>query len=284
MKDKHLAIFFLTPGLLLSAIFIFVPLVMAIRLSLYKMTSLIGKPTFCGLGNYITMLRDPQFWNALKNGIIYAASTVILQLVLGVAFAMLLNQKFKGRNFLRGGVLMPYIIPPVVVAIVWRWMLDDQMGIIAHLLKYIGIFSLPYLETPFNAMISVIFISVWAWTPFVTICFLAGLQNVPQELYESAKVDGASAWGQFVKITIPILMPVLSVVVLLRGIWMFNKFDLIWILTGGGPLGGTEHLPILAYKKAFGLFDVGGGSAVATFSLLLLSGFIFIYFRLMKIE
>jgi multiple sugar transport system permease protein len=283
MKDKHLAVVFLTPGLLLSAIFILVPLVMAIRLSLFKMTSLIGTPTFCGLDNYLSLIQDPQFWNALKNGIIYAGSTVILQLVLGIAFALVLNQNLKGRNILRGSVLMPYIIPPVVIAIIWGWMLEFQMGIITRFLKYLGLYF-AYLETPFNAMITIIIISVWAWTPFVTICFLAALQNVPQELYESAEVDGASSWVQFSKITIPILMPVLSVVALLRGIWMFNKFDLIWILTGGGPLGGTEHLPIMAYKKAFGLFDVGGGSAVATLSLIFLSGLIFIYFKLMKVE
>jgi multiple sugar transport system permease protein len=131
---------------------------------------------------------------------------------------------------------------------------------------------------------SVVLASVWLWTPFVTICVLAGLQTIPPALYEAARVDGAGPMARFVHVTLPQLKPVLTVVVLLRAVWMFNKFDIIWLLTRGGPLGATEHLPILAYRKAFSLFDVGGGAAVATVSFLILMTVVTIYIRLFPLE
>jgi multiple sugar transport system permease protein len=141
-----------------------------------------------------------------------------------------------------------------------------------------------WFESPGAAMTSVILVSVWMWTPFVTTCFLAALQTVPTSLYEAAKVDGTTAVQRFFHITLPMLKPILTVVVLLRAIWMFNKFVVIWLLTMGGPIGSTEHLAILSYRRAFSLFDIGGGAAIATISFAILSVAVFIYFRIFPLE
>ena len=233
MKDRQLAILFLVPGILLSAIFIILPFVLAVKFSFYKIGSFIGVGTFCGLRNYIDLVQDSRFWMDSWNGIVYTVLSVGFQVLSGIGFAMLLNEKFKGRGFLRGSVVIPYILPTVVVALIWYWMLNEQIGIVNTLLKKVGITGVLWFENPTMAMISIILVSVWTWTPFVTVCFLAGLQSISKELYNAAKVDGASGWDRFIHITLPVLKPILIIVILLRGIWMFNKFDIIWLLTQG---------------------------------------------------
>ena len=147
-----------------------------------------------------------------------------------------------------------------------------------------GLPPINWFESPGAAMLSVILVSVWMWTPFVTTCFLAALQTVPTSLYEAAKVDGTTAVQRFFHITLPMLKPILTVVVLLRAIWMFNKFDVIWLLTKGGPVGATENLAILSYRHAFSLYDIGGGAAIATISFAILSVAVFFYFRIFPLE
>jgi multiple sugar transport system permease protein len=282
-NDRRLALGFLLPGLLLVTGFIIVPIALAIQLSMYKLESFLSTPTFTGVANFVSLAQDSRFWNALWNGTVYTVLCIVLQTGLGIALALVLNEQFPGRAFVRGAVLVPYILPTVVVALVWRWMLDANLGIVTSWLRWIG-FQPAWTDDPRMAMTLVVIASVWAWTPFVTVSFLAGLQTIPTALYESAEVDGAGTIQQFFRITLPVLKPVLAVIVLLRGIWMFNKFDIVWLLTGGGPLQATEHLPILAYVKTFGLFDVGGGTAVATASFVILAVFIVIYFRAFPLE
>ncbi|HYH20285.1 MAG TPA: sugar ABC transporter permease [Azospirillum sp.] len=271
-------------GLLVTGAFIVVPAVHALWLSLHQANSFIAAPKWVGFENYARILADPAFWNAMGNGLIYAGTSIVLQVVLGIAFALVLNEHFPGRRLARGFVVLPYLLPTVVVALTFQWMMDGSVGILTVLAREVGLGTIPWFEDPVAAMASSIAMSVWLWTPFVTVCVLAGLQSIPQSLYDAAKVDGAGAWNRFRHVTLPQLAPVLTVVVLLRGIWMFNKFDIIWLMTKGGPLGATEHLPILAYKRAFSLFDVGGGAAVASISFLLLSVLVLIYFRLFPLE
>jgi multiple sugar transport system permease protein len=246
--------------------------------------SFVSKPEWIGLKNYGETIADPEFWNALLNGCIYAGVSILFQISLGIAIALILSKTFKGYQLVRGISVLPYLLPTAIVTLTFLWMMDGVLGIITLGLAKIGIRNVSWFETPFTAMATVIFVSVWVWTPFVTMCFLAGLKTVPKDLYDAAKVDGLSAWRTFWQVTIPVLKPILTIVVLLRAIWMFNKFDVIWLLTKGGPVGATEHLPILAYRKAFSLFDVGGGAAVATISFLILSAVVFIYFKLFPLE
>jgi multiple sugar transport system permease protein len=248
------------------------------------MESYISPGEFVGFSNYIRILHEPTFWNDLENGLFYSLACVVLQVSLGIGFALILNEQFKGKSFVRGLTLVPYILPTVVVALTWQWMLDANVGIITVLANKIGLGRIDWLETPNLAMFTVILVSVWTWTPFVTTCFLAALQTIPLDVADAAKVDGTSAWQRFFYITLPILKPILVIIILLRGIWMFNKFDIIWIMTKGGPLGATEHLPILTYKKAFQFYDVGGGTTVATISFLFLFAVVMIYLKVFPVE
>jgi multiple sugar transport system permease protein len=271
-------------GLALTALFVGGPVLNALWLSLHQGSSFIAEPTFVGLANYGRVLVDPEFWQAMGNGLFYALTSIGLQVVLGIAFALVLNQAFPAQRLVRGLATLPYLLPTVVVALTFQWLSDGSVGLITVLMRDLGFGTIPWFEQPWTARMSVVLASVWLWTPFVTICVLAGLQNIPPSLYEAARVDGAGSVALFWHVTLPQLKPVLTVVILLRGIWMFNKFDIIWLLTKGGPLGATEHLPVLAYKRAFSLFDVGGGAAVATLSFLMLAVVISIYLRLFPLE
>jgi multiple sugar transport system permease protein len=283
-REKHIIIPFLAPGVLVTFFFIVVPLMMAIRLSFFHMESFVSTEKFVGLANYVRIFHEPSFWNALKNGFIYCLFSIALQVSLGIGFALVLNESFKGKSFVRGLTLLPYILPTVVVALTWQWMLDGSIGVITHAVNKVGFGKVNWLETPSLAMLTVILVSVWTWTPFVTTCFLAALQTIPIDLVDAARVDGTAAWQRFIYITLPILKPILVIIILLRGIWMFNKFDVIWIMTKGGPLGATEHLPILTYQKTFQIYDIGGGTAVATISFLILFVIVIIYLRVFPIE
>lgn len=284
IKDKHIIIPFLAPGILVTFFFIVVPLFLAIRLSFYQMESYISLPKFVGLENYFQLFQEPAFWNALKNGFIYGLLSIALQVFFGIGIALILNEAFKGKAFIRGLTLLPYILPTVVVALTWQWMLDGNIGIITHAGDKLGFGKVNWLGTPTLALLTVIVVSVWTWTPFVTTCFLAALQTIPLDIADAAKVDGTTSWQRFIYITLPILKPILVIIILLRGIWMFNKFDIIWIMTKGGPLGATEHLPILTYQKAFQTYDIGGGTAVATISFLILLIIVLIYLKIFPVE
>ncbi len=284
MNSKATIYSFLGIGLAVTLALIVAPVVYAVSLSFYRMDSFIGTPQWVGLDNYLAVVRLPEFWNALKNGLIYSAGSIVLQLVLGIGFALVLNEVFPGRNFVRGLSILPYLLPTVVVVLTFKWMVDGSIGIVTAGIAWLGLPPVSWFESPGAAMASVIFVSVWMWTPFVTTCFLAALQTVPASLYEAARVDGTTAIQRFFHITVPMLKPILTVIVLLRAIWMFNKFDVIWLLTRGGPVSSTEHLAILSYRHAFSLFDIGGGAAIATISFLILSAVVFVYFRLFPLE
>lgn len=267
-------------GIVLTFGLIVLPVLNGVWLSFHSAESFIATPHWVGFGNYTRLFGNAEFWQATINGLVYAVISVVLQVILGVGFALVLNKSFPLREFVRGLSILPYLLPTVVVGVTFQWMTDGSFGVITAFTRWLGLGVIPWFESPSAAMASVILVSVWLWTPFVTVCCLAGMQSIPQSLYEAAKVDGASNWSQFWHVTLPQLMHILGVVVLLRGIWMFNKFDVIWLLTKGGPLGATQTLPVLAYNRAFNLFDVGGGAAVATLGFLLLSGVVSIYFRL----
>ena len=271
-------------GLAITAVIIIYPAWHAIELSFQQAESFISTPQWVGLKNYDWALNDAGFWNALRRGIVFAGSAILLQIILGIAFALLLDSALPGQRLFRAVAVLPYLLPTLIVALLFRWMLNDPIGIVTVLAQNLGFGVIDWYSSPALAMGLVVFASVWLWTPFVTVAFLAGLQMVPESLYEAAKVDGASAWQRFWHITLPQLRSVLTIIILLRAIWMFNKFDIIWLLTGGGPLQATEHLPVFAYRKAFELFEVGRGAAVSTISFLILSVAVFIYFRLFPLD
>lgn len=283
VQDRRIVALFIG-SISLLAFIIGGPLIYAVMLSFYSARSFMSEPEWAGLSNYIKVLQDPLFWNSLTNGLTIALSSIVLQVVLGVGIAMVLNKRFLGQTVARSIAILPYFLPTVVACLVAEWVLEPNYGLVKSALASIGVGMLDWSSHAFTAKGTIILVSVWLWTPFVVTCVLAGLQTIPTQLYEAARVDGAGAWTQFWHITIPGLRSVLIVVILLRGIWMFNKFDLIWLLTKGGPLNQTETLPTLAYRKSFIEYNLGGGAAVATISFLLLSGVILIYLRLFPID
>ena len=283
-RERKLFLAFLAPGVLLAVGAIFIPVIYAIQLSFYHAESFIDQPVFVGLANYVRIFTDLRYWEAFWHGLAYALATVTLQVIIGIAIALLLHQEFRGRAWLRSASLAPYILPTVVVVYIWTWLLNMNHGLINAFLDWSGIGAIGWFTSPLASWSTIVFVSVWHWTPFVVITFLAALQTISEDLYDAAAVDGTNGWQRFIYVTLPVLKPVLVVIVMLRTIFMFNKFDIVWLLTKGGPLTYTEHLPILAYVKTFDMFDIGGGTAVATSIFIFLTLLIWLYFRLFPLE
>ncbi len=273
----------LLPSLGFVGILIVLPILYNIYLSFHFVSSYDPvHPRFVGLANYRSLFRNEVFWNDLVNGIVYTFGSVALQLSLGLGIALFLNEEFVGRNLLRGIVLLPYLIPTVCAIFIARWMLDPVTGIVNAVLQQMTGLSVNWLGRAGPAMLTAIMVNTWRFFPFVEIALLARLQTIAPELFEAAEIDGASVWQRFFHITLPELSGVMFVVALLRTIWAFNDFQLIFLLTGGGPMNATETLPLLAYREAFDNNNIGMGSTVAMFMTLFLIVTFGLYYRIFK--
>jgi multiple sugar transport system permease protein len=274
------------PALLLLCALTVYPVAYGIWISFFNKHSFFPEQNFVGLGNYLAVFGDEEFWRALKLGLIYSLSTIALQLVLGVGAALLLNEAFTGRGLVRAVAIFPYVIPTVVAVIVWKWLLNGQFGIVNHALESAGVVDRPVSWMGRDwIMVSLIIVSVWQFFPFVLLAVLARLQTIPPELYDAAKVDGAGALDRFFHVTLPQLQSVLFVVVLLRSIWMFTKFDTPWLMIqGGGAETYIRTLPIYTYLRTFAYYEAGRGSAMAVLMFLMLVTAAALYFRLWRRE
>jgi multiple sugar transport system permease protein len=243
---------------------IFYPFFYTVILSLQRRQLFAQEGRFVGLDNFTALLTSREFWQSLVNGVVFAGGSLTMQVVIGVGLALLLNRQFVGRNAFRSMLLFPYLVPSIVSIIAIRWMLNDLYGIVNYWLQAVGLIdqALPWLGDPRLAMASLIAINAWMFYPFVMLCVLARLQSIPPELYEAARIDGAGAFAQFWYVTLPQLQGTLAVIVIVRMLWMFNKFDAVWLTTQGGPFGSTQTLPVLAYIEAFNLYELGRGAAV----------------------
>ena len=276
----------LAPSLLLIGGLILYPILYNLWLSFFDKHAFMPVQAFVGLRHYRYFATDPEFWSSFYYGVVYAAVTMAFQLVLGVAAALLLNEAFRGRNLLRGVVLFPYLIPTIVAVILWKWLLNDSYGLVNHLLLVAGVVHAPvaWLGKDY-IMSSLIITSVWQFFPFVVVTYLARLQTIPPELYEAARVDGATAWRRFLHITLPATRTVLFVIILLRSIWMFTKFDTVWLMAGDGAVSRyIRTLPVYAYARSFTYLQAGMGAALAVLMFgMLLAGTV-VYFRLFRDE
>jgi ABC-type sugar transport system permease subunit len=241
---------------------------------------------FVGLDNFRTVFADPLFWKSFRNAAVWTGTSIVLQTVLGVSLALLLHLPLRGISFFRGLLLFPYIVPTVVIALCWQWMLNPDIGIVNHVLRESGIIrdNIYWLSTPDMAMASTIALNVWKYTPFVTICVLARLQTIPLELYDAAKVDGAGVVNRFLDITLPQLAEVLLVVVVFRTIWTFNKFEEIYLLTRGGPGTSTFNLAIYSFEQSIANLRMGVGAAAGVVMMALLFVGSIVYIRLFKFD
>ena len=276
----------LAPSLLLIAGLILYPILYNLWLSFFDKHAFMPVQAFVGLRHYRYFATDPEFWSSVYYGVVYAAVTMAFQLVLGVAAALLLNEAFRGRNLLRGVVLFPYLIPTIVAVILWKWLLNDSYGLVNHLLLVAGVVHAPvaWLGKDY-IMSSLIITSVWQFFPFVVVTYLARLQTIPPELYEAARVDGATAWRRFLHITLPATRTVLFVIILLRSIWMFTKFDTVWLMAGdGGVSRYIRTLPVYAYARSFTYLQAGMGAALAVIMFVMLIVATAVYFRVFERE
>ena len=274
----------LAPSLVLLGGLVVFPVLYNVWLSLFDKHAFMPVQAFVGLRHYRYFASDPEFWTSFYYGSVYAGVTMVLQLGVGVPAALLLNEGFRGRNLLRGVVLFPYMIPTIVAVILWKWLLNDSYGLVNHLLMSAGLVRTPVAWLgPDYIMTSLIVTSVWQFFPFVVVTYLARLQTIPPELYEAATVDGASAWRRFVHVTLPQTASVLFVIVLLRSIWMFTKFDTVWLMAGdGGVSRYIRTLPAYAYARSFTYLQAGMGAALAVIMFAMLLAATAVYFRMFR--
>jgi multiple sugar transport system permease protein len=271
----------IAPTILVFATVIVYPLVSAIYLSVFSIYTPTMEGEFAGLDNYSRLLTTGEFWRSLLNNLVWTAGTLTLQICAGILVALMLHRNILFRSLARSLVLFPYFLSTVVAVLVWRWLFNDLYGVLNHMLMWARIVDMPvdWLGSMPNAMISLILVGAWKYFPFVVIAVLARLQSIPEELYEAATIDGAGHFAKFWDVTLPQLKDVLIVIVLLRTIWDFKEFDLIYLLTGGGPIISTQTLPLMVYKEAFALNQMGGASAVAVLMMLIMLIFMSLYLR-----
>ena len=240
----------------------------------------LGRP-FVGADNYVELAGDPRFWSSLGHTLFFTVVTVSLELVLGFGIALAMNSAFRGRGAARATSLLPWAIPTVVAALLWRFMFDSQAGIANALLVAIGVLERPmvwFIEAT-TAWIPVILSDVWKTTPFVAILLLAGLQNIDRSLYEAAEVDGASAWWRLWHITIPLLKPTIFVALIFRTLDAFRVFDLLYALTGGGPGTATEPIALYTHTIILQHLRFGYGAALSVVVFVITFALALIYIR-----
>lgn len=229
-------------------------------------------PVFSGFENYARMAQDGRFWASLQNTAIFTGVSLLVELVLGLGIALTLNQGFRGRGWVRTAAILPWALPTALIALAWRWIFNGEFGVWNDILLRLGLIAAPvnWLGDPTWAMVAVIAADVWKTTSFVAILLLAGLQSIPQDLYEAHAIDGASPWQSFRQITLPLIMPQILIAMLFRFAQAFGIFDLIQVMTGGGPGGATEMVSLYVYATVMRYLDFGYGAALVVVTFLVL--------------
>jgi multiple sugar transport system permease protein len=272
---------FIAPNVVVFAMFMFVPILLAFYISLNEWT-LIGSPTFIGLGNYLDMFEDSEFLRAFYNTGVYTVGTVPTSIALGLVVALGLNRKLPGRTLLRSIFFVPVIISLVAVALIAGWIFNDNYGVINAALTAVGVGDVAWLSSSRWAMISLIITTLWIRLGFNMVVYLAALQSIPTELFDAAKVDGASGWRRFRHITWPLLGPTTFLLVIINIIYSLHVFDLIYVMTGGGPGFSTTVLVQYIYQMAFTEGQMGYASAIGVVLYLLLIVFTVFQWRVTR--
>ncbi|NPV13703.1 sugar ABC transporter permease [candidate division WOR-3 bacterium] len=290
------ALLYLCPALLILLIFRIFPILLSVRMSLYDW-GMAGPRAFLGLGNYISVLKDPLFWKSLLNTLWYVLFEVPATLLLSLCIALLLNQRIRGLSIYRTIYYLPVVTSIVAVSVVWKWIFHPDRGVLNYLLSLIGISNIRWLQDPRGifelifgptvahwpyalrgpsiALCSLVLMGIWKALGYNIVIFLAGLQNIPQTYYEAARIDGASRFKTFWKITLPLLSPTTYYVLIMSSIAAFETFAQVWIMTGpppGGPLHTTKVVMYYFYENAFELWRLGYGAAIAFIAFLIILG------------
>ena len=261
------------PALIIMGLVFIYPIVRAFYLSWFAEnlgTQL--QPVFVGLSNYQRMIGDGRFWQSIFNTSIFTTASVSLELIIGLVVALVLNKSFFGRGIVITVAIIPWALPTAVMGLAWAWIFNDQYGVVNDILSRLGIIDtgINWLGTPGLAMVALVVADVWKTTPFISIILLAGLQSISEDLYEAHKMDGATPWQSFYQITLPLLMPQILIALLFRFAQAFGVFDLVQVMTGGGPAGTTETVSIYIYSTIMRYLDFGYGAALVTIVFLLL--------------
>jgi multiple sugar transport system permease protein len=278
-KKFNIAYMFILPTLLYLLVFQIYPLVESVRLSFTDLSFIKpGSGNYVGLENYKELLfRDPNFWTIVLNSFVWVLASTVFQYALAIPAAVILNQKLKLRFLWRGLMMVPWVTPVVIMGLIWKWIYDGDYGLLNYYLNT----DIVWLGDSTTVWPAVLLASIWKGLPYATIMVLAGLQGVPYSLLEAAYIDGCSKLQAFYRVTIPVMMPILVVSTMISIVLTWTKFEMIWVLTAGGPGVETSILPTYIYTKAFQNFDMGVGSAVAVLSMFAMIVFVVIYFKVL---
>ncbi|MCO5732196.1 carbohydrate ABC transporter permease [Rhizobium sp. SSA_523] len=263
----------LAPAVILMALIIIYPILLSVDISLQdvRIARIGGDHAPWTTKNYEWLFHSEEFWNAIS---VTARMVLIvggISLIIGLATALLVNQNFKGRALARLFVALPWAVPEVVATVIWAWMLDSSFGVINWMLLKTGLVSqaVQFGSNATAAFMAVCFVMIWKGYPLVSIMLLAGLQSIPAEQYQAAKVDGANVWQRFIYVTLPNLAPVIGVTSVMTTLWVFRDFSIIYVLTQGGPIGATTTLSMLTFEQAFAFFRMGQGAAVGVVTMII---------------
>ncbi len=277
-KQAAFGIAIILPTLAILAIFRFLPMVQALYLSLTSY-DLVHPPKFVGLANFASLLQDPLFLKSARVSLTYVLFSVVPVLPLSLGLAVLFNRSLLIKNLLRSAIFMPVVMPAVVMAVVWTFMYQ-QDGVINTILGWFDIDPVPWLRSSATSLWAVILIGIWRATPYYMVIFLAGLQAIPADYYDAAKIDGAGSWAAFRHITLPLLKPTLLLVIVMNVIVAMKVFAVPMIMTGGGPADSTRVLPLFIYQTAFEFFDMGRAAAMSVFLFVAVMLFSFVQVRM----
>jgi multiple sugar transport system permease protein len=261
----------LLPLLILLLFFTIYPLFYNIWLSFHEFRPMQGHLVYVGGANWVQLWSDERFWSSVQVTFTYVVVVLAVQTVLGMLIALLLDDDRTGFGFLRGILTLTLVIPPAVTGMMFLLIQDPKFGVLTYVLEWIGILSpdQPILGTPSTALIGVMLVDIWQWTPFMVLIFLAGLRSIPSEPYEAALLDGASAWQIFWRITLPLMSRVIAVALLIRGIDLFRTFDYVYVMTAGGPGTSTYTLSLYAWHQTFSFINWGYGATISLVSFVI---------------
>ncbi|WP_136029503.1 carbohydrate ABC transporter permease [Microbacterium sp. PF5] len=281
LSDGMFALLLTAPGLALLAAVVVYPLITALITAFYKQSLVEPGREFVGFQNIVDVLTG-EFVQLLVQTLVFTLGTTIAPFVIGFGLALALNTRIRGAKVLRGLMLIPWLIPGVVVSFLWMWIFNANYGVLNAALETVGLIDSPqaWLANPTTAMIAVIVAKTWQSFPWMMVMLLAGLQTVPIELHEAAEIDGAGTVRRFFSITVPQMSGIIGLVILLEFIWNFQHFDIIYVLTGGGPAGSTQTFATAVYETAFDGFDLGHAGAIGLLWMVLLMALVVVYVRL----
>lgn len=283
---KRTIVLFLLPALLVITVVTIYPLIYSVWVSLRQWN--ISRPyygnNFVGLNNFLDIITDGNFWNSMRVTGLFVFWSVSIEFVLAMGLALLLYKEIRGKNVLRAVLMIPMIVCPSVVALIWKYLLNDTFGILTILVRSMGFQNVHWYGDMKTALPTMIMIDVWEWTGFLFVILLSGLVSLPVSLFEAARIDGANSWRLFRHITLPLMKPVIIIALLLRVLDALRTFDIVWILTRGGPSHATELISVAIFREGLHFFNVGYASAISLILLLIVGVIFYFFIRITNLE